>query len=112
MQDEKIEIYIGDVLLSTGGPDLRNPSARAGQVVDEATVKLASLGGTIANLFAAMRPEPRIFEESAGAESYEVEIGFSVEIGAGGALKLFLSPKIGMSCKAKMQWKRSSSIGQ
>jgi hypothetical protein len=100
---EQVEIYIGDVQLPTR--DLRNPG-QGGDLVDVASAKLAAIGTKIASLFAAMRPDSSIFEGDQGAEGFEVEVGFSVEVGPGGALKLILSPKVGMSCKAKMTWKK------
>ena len=103
---EQVEIYIGDVQLPSPTRDLRNPAAAGEDLVDVASAKLAAIGTKIASLFAAMRPDSSIFEGDQGAEGFEVEVGFSVEVGPGGALKLILSPKVGMSCKAKMTWKK------
>lgn len=98
---ETVEIYIGDSALPAAEKDIRDPAAEG--FLDVAADKLKSMSGRIASLFTSMRPDPNLFK--GGAEEFELEIGFSIEVGPGGALKLILSPKVGMGCKAKMKWK-------
>ena len=99
MASNKIEIYVGDVLLRQ--PE--SAAATSGDNIANATQKLAGIGEQLAALFAAMRP--RDAAAYVGAEVFEIEVGFSIEIQASGVLRLVLSPKVGMSCKAKMVWK-------
>jgi hypothetical protein len=94
-----IEIYIGENPLPVRG----SAGASISEKIEAARDKLSEVGDQLAMLFAAMRPKDAA--AYVGAEVFELEIGFSLELGAGEILRIMLSPKIGMSCKAKIQWK-------
>jgi hypothetical protein len=100
-----LEVYIGDVLLQPT-KDVHKAEASAKDSLNPDPSKLTAIAEQIATVFASMRPPSNLFEGERAADTYEIEIGFSLEIGAGDTLKLFLSPKIGMACKATMQWKK------
>jgi hypothetical protein len=102
MADSGIEIYVGDVPLVE-----RSDSAAASSedLLNLAAEKLSGIGGQLTKIFSAMHPSK--IATTVGAEEFDLEIGFSIEAGPGGLLKLVISPKVGMSCKATMRWKPS-----
>lgn len=104
----KIEVWIGNNPI--GDPSsavaAEDPSARGGDFVDTAAERLKAVGPCIASLFTAMRLSDSVFASETGVEQFEIEIGFALEIGAGGGLQLILSPKAGVTYKAKATWRR------
>jgi hypothetical protein len=111
----QVEIWIGNNRISEAGPNA-NASASAsasasspgaGSIINSAADKLKAIGPSIASIFSAMDIPQSVLSDKVGAEEFELEVGFSIEVGPGGALQLLLSPKAGMSYKAKAKWKRS-----
>jgi hypothetical protein len=101
MADSEIEIYVGDIPLVSQSDSAAAASAE--DILDLAAEKLSGIGGQLTRIFSAMHPSK--IAECVGAEAFDLEIGFSIEAGPGGLLKLVISPKVGMSCKATMHWK-------
>jgi hypothetical protein len=67
---------------------------------------MGAVGDSLATLFSSMHPERSIFSESVRAQELELEIGFALEASSGGFLKLIISPKANLSCRAKVKWVR------
>ena len=106
MDDSEIEIYVGDVPLVSR---TESAAAESLDLLDLAATRLSGIGAQLTKIFSAMHPS-RIATE-VGAEAFDLEIGFSIEAGPGSLLKLVISPKVGMSCKATMRWKPLSETG-
>lgn len=108
----QVEVWIGNVLISKNSPAsaAASPAARGrGTLVDAATERLQAVGPCVASLFSAMDIPGAVLNGEVGAEEFELEIGFSLEVGPGGALQLLLSPKAGMTYKAKAKWRRNQN---
>ena len=94
----EVAIYVGDVRLVG-----ENDSAASGadETLRLAAERLSGIGDQLANIFSKMNPA----QIAKGAETLDLEIGFAIEAGAGEVLKLIISPKVGLSCKATVRWK-------
>lgn len=95
----EVEVFVGDKPFEDTGAEAAFGAVSVKEAFDAISDKLGEI-------LSSFRPDRLAFSESVGAESVDVEIGFSFELGAGQAVKLFISPKAGVSCKAKVSWKR------
>ena len=95
----EVEFFVGDKPLDDSGAEAAFGAVSVQEV-------FGAINDKLSEILATFRPDRLAFSESVGAESVDIEIGFSFEVGAGQAVKLFISPKAGVSCKAKVSWKR------
>jgi hypothetical protein len=105
-QMPQVEVWIGEVRISEASADpALNPGAVGStRFADAAAETLSGVGPCIASLFSKMNISDAVMSDKVGAKEFELELGFSLEIGAGGGLQLFLSPKAGVTCRAKAKW--------
>ena len=96
----QVQVYFGDQPL--GAAD----GVKATVGSSDPRKALDALGHQLAEVLQALRPDRLAFSEAIGAEAIELEVGFSIEVAGGSRLRLIISPKANMGCKAKVSWKR------
>lgn len=99
----EVKVYVGDNILVQSD----DPAQSAYHSADAREV-FAAIGQKLSEAMSGLRPDQVAFSKSVNADAIDLEIGFSFEVSAGGVLNLFLSPKAGGTCKAKLTWKRPS----
>jgi hypothetical protein len=100
-QQPVVEIHAGGRRLSAAAHGPQDSRLTPGQV--------AALQNTLATLMAGFRPpEERIERSGMRIDTLEIELGFKIETGTGGILRLLLDASAEASISAKVVWKQAS----